>query len=180
MSGGEVFLKNLRMAAFACALITGYCAGNLKLEVCLISASRILSHYPHVLHRIICALLALAFTILASRADTLVQFRTTLGDIEVELYDQDKPATVQNFIRYIQSGRYMNGFSHRLIPNFVLQGGGFVVTNRGTTNWNIAAAATYPPVTNDIPHGQILQQCFWHHRHGKNQRSQLGDLTIFF
>ena len=33
---------------------------------------------------------------------TLVQFRTVLGDVDVELYDQDKPVTVQNFIRYIQ------------------------------------------------------------------------------
>jgi hypothetical protein len=32
-------------------------------------------------------------------AGTLAQFRTPLGDIEVELYDQDKPITVQNFIR---------------------------------------------------------------------------------
>src|SRR4051794_17053131 len=40
-------------------------------------------------------------------AGTLVQFRIpALGDLEVELFDQDKPVTVQNFIRYVQSGRY--------------------------------------------------------------------------
>jgi hypothetical protein len=39
-------------------------------------------------------------------AETLAQFRTVLGDIEVELFDQDKPITVQNFIRYVQNGAY--------------------------------------------------------------------------
>jgi cyclophilin family peptidyl-prolyl cis-trans isomerase len=104
--------------------------------------------------------IALLFTLPAARAGTLVQFRTTFGDIEVELYDQDKPATVQNFIRYIQSGRYTNEFSHRLVPGFVLQGGGFVITNRGTTNWATAAVATYPPVTNEFNTGKFYSNVF--------------------
>ena len=48
------------------------------------------------------AFLLLAFlvaTSLAASAGTLAQFRTVFGDIEVELYDQDKPVTVENFIR---------------------------------------------------------------------------------
>jgi cyclophilin family peptidyl-prolyl cis-trans isomerase len=91
---------------------------------------------------------------------TLAQFRTALGDMEVELYDQDKPATVQNFIRYVQSGLYTNEFSHRLIPGFVLQAGGFVVTNRGTTNWSTAAVVTYPPVTNEFSTGKFYSNVF--------------------
>src|SRR5690242_21957919 len=100
--------------------------------------------------RTLCFLNLLAVTFLPAHAGTLVQFRTTFGDIEVELYNQDKPATVQNFIRYIQSGRYENEFSHRLIPGFVLQAGGFTVTNRGTTNWSTAAISTYAPITNEF------------------------------
>jgi cyclophilin family peptidyl-prolyl cis-trans isomerase len=46
-----------------------------------------------------------------------------------ELFDAEKPVTVQNFLRYIREGRYTNMFSHRLIPGFVLQAGGFGVTN---------------------------------------------------
>jgi cyclophilin family peptidyl-prolyl cis-trans isomerase len=94
--------------------------------------------------RIICFLGILTFLLSPARAGTLVQFRTIFGDIEVELYDQDKPVTVQNFLRYVQSGRYTNEFSHRLMPYFVLQGGGYTLT----TN-TINAIPTYPPITNE-------------------------------
>jgi cyclophilin family peptidyl-prolyl cis-trans isomerase len=94
--------------------------------------------------RTICFLGILTFLLFPTRAGTLVQFRTTFGDIEVELYDQDKPLTVQNFLRYVQSGRYTNEFSHRLMPYFVLQGGGYTLT----TN-TISAIPTYPPIINE-------------------------------
>ena len=61
-------------------------------------------------------------------AGTLAQFRTVLGTLEVELYDQHKPATVQNFKRLVQSGAYQYTFFHRLEPGFVAQGGGFYTT----------------------------------------------------
>jgi cyclophilin family peptidyl-prolyl cis-trans isomerase len=94
--------------------------------------------------RTICFLGILTFLLFPARAGTLVQFRTTFGDIEVELYDQDKPVTVQNFLRYVQSGRYTNEFSHRLMQYFVLQGGGYTLT----TN-TISAIPTYPPIINE-------------------------------
>jgi peptidyl-prolyl cis-trans isomerase A (cyclophilin A) len=93
-------------------------------------------------------------------AGTLAQFRTALGDIEVELYDQDKPVTVQNFIRYVQSGAYQNEFSHRLLPSFVLQGGGFTITNRGTTNWTILSIPSYPPITNEFAVGRRFSNVY--------------------
>ena len=82
------------------------------------------------------AFLVLAFLAATSLAlaGTLAQFRTVFGDIEVELYDQDKPVTVQNFMRYVQSGAYTNMFLHRCIPGFVVQGGGFNTTNQLATN----------------------------------------------
>jgi cyclophilin family peptidyl-prolyl cis-trans isomerase len=83
-----------------------------------------------------------------------------LGDIEVELYNQDKPQTVQNFIRYVQSGAYQNEFSHRLLPGFVLQGGGYAITNRGTTNWSIVAIPSYPPITNEFGSGQRFSNVY--------------------
>lgn len=89
------------------------------------------------------------------RAGTLAQFRTTFGDIEVELYDQDKPVTVQNFIRYVQSGRYTNEFAHRLIPGFVLQGGGFMMeTNQ------VKAIPTYPPIVNEFGVGRRFSNVY--------------------
>jgi cyclophilin family peptidyl-prolyl cis-trans isomerase len=110
--------------------------------------------------RCVLAALLLAFTPLLACAGTLVQFRTVFGDIEVELYNQDKPVTVQNFLQYVQSGRYANEFSHRLVPGFVLQGGGFVATNRGTTNWSTIAISTYAPVTNEFSVGKFHTNIF--------------------
>src|SRR5215472_4052051 len=42
------------------------------------------------------------------QAGTLVQFRTTVGDFDVELYDTEKPVTSRNFLRYITNGIYAN------------------------------------------------------------------------
>ena len=74
-----------------------------------------------------CLLLA---SLLPVRAGTLVQFRTRQGDLEVELFDQDKPVTVDNFLRYVKGGYYTNVFFHRCLPGFIAQGGAFIYTNR--------------------------------------------------
>ncbi|MEI9963114.1 MAG: peptidylprolyl isomerase [Limisphaerales bacterium] len=104
---------------------------------------------------ITCLLIALILPLSFAHAGTLVQFRTTFGDIEVELYDQDKPATVQNFIRYIQSGRYADEISHRLVPGFVIQGGGFSLT----TN-TISPIPTFPPIKNEFGVGRQLSNVY--------------------
>jgi len=96
----------------------------------------------------------------AATAGTLAQFRTVFGDIEVELYDQAKPVTVSNFISYVESGRYRDMFVHRLIPGFVVQGGGYTITNRGTTNWAIFSMATNPPVVNEYGYGATFSNVF--------------------
>jgi cyclophilin family peptidyl-prolyl cis-trans isomerase len=94
------------------------------------------------------------------QAGTLAQFRTVFGDIEVQLEDQDKPVTVQNFIRYVQSGAYQDGFAHRLVPGFVVQGGGFTMTNRGTANPSILPIPTFAPITNEFGVGQRLSNVY--------------------
>jgi cyclophilin family peptidyl-prolyl cis-trans isomerase len=106
------------------------------------------------------SLLLLPLSLHTAGAGTLAQFRTVFGDIEMELYDQDKPVTVQNFKRYIQSGRYQDGFSHRLVPNFVIQGGGFTMTNRGTASPAILDVPTYPPITNEFSIGRRLSNIY--------------------
>ncbi|MGH7992462.1 MAG: peptidylprolyl isomerase, partial [Limisphaerales bacterium] len=90
-----------------------------------------------------------------ARAGTLVQFRTVFGDMEVELYDQDKPVTVQNFLSFIKTGRYENEFAHRLVPGFVIQGGGFTLV--GNT---IAPIPTFPPITNEFGVGRQFSNVF--------------------
>jgi cyclophilin family peptidyl-prolyl cis-trans isomerase len=91
----------------------------------------------------------------SAHAGTLVQFRTVFGDIEVELYDQDKPVTVQNFLNYIKTGRYQNEFAHRLMPGFVLQGGGFTQSNS-----IISAIPTFAPITNEFGVGRQFSNVY--------------------
>jgi cyclophilin family peptidyl-prolyl cis-trans isomerase len=105
--------------------------------------------------RTICILALLILLLSPARAGTLVQFRTPFGDMEVELYDQDKPVTVQNFLRYVQNGLYVNEFSHRLVPGFVLQGGGYTLTN--TT---ISPIPTFPPIINEYGVGNQYSNVF--------------------
>ena len=56
---------------------------------------------------------------------TIVEFQTVMGTFEVNLYDNATPATVANFLTYLNSGAYTNAVYHRSVPGFVVQGGGF-------------------------------------------------------
>lgn len=59
------------------------------------------------------------------------------GVMEVELYDEDAPGTVANFVKLAESGFY-NGLTwHRVIPGFVIQGGCPEGTGRGGPGWTI-------------------------------------------
>jgi len=84
-------------------------------------------------------------------AGTVVQFRTVHGDLDVELYDAEKPITSTNFLKYVTDGAYQDMFFHRRsVGNFVIQGGGFRVVNRATTNENIAGVPTRPTILNEF------------------------------
>ena len=93
-------------------------------------------------------------------AGSLAQFRTPLGDIEVELYDSSKPATVQNFMRYVKSGAYKDMLIHRWEPNFVIQGGGYFTTNRFATNASIEQIVTFGEVTNEYSVGRRFSNVY--------------------
>ena len=55
----------------------------------------------------------------------LVVIHTNFGPIEVELYPSKTPQTVENFLRYVDDGFYGNTVFHRVVKNFVIQGGGY-------------------------------------------------------
>ena len=74
----------------------------------------------------------------------------------MELLDTEKPITVQNFLRYIDEGLYTDGFFHRSVHNFVIQGGGFAITNRNTTNSSVTAIKTYPEILNEFKVGPLV------------------------
>jgi len=55
-----------------------------------------------------------------------VSFDTSKGQIVAELNPNAAPVTVDNFLEYVKTGFYANTLFHRVIPNFVIQGGGFI------------------------------------------------------
>lgn len=54
-----------------------------------------------------------------------VLIKTTMGDIEVELYPDKAPVSVENFLQYVNDKFYDNTIFHRVISNFMIQGGGY-------------------------------------------------------
>lgn len=59
------------------------------------------------------------------RETPMVKLITSAGDITLELYPDKAPATVTNFLRYVDDGFYNGTIFHRVIRNFMIQGGGF-------------------------------------------------------
>ena len=55
----------------------------------------------------------------------VVVIHTSLGDIRVELFEQQAPGTVANFLQYARDGHYDGTVFHRVISHFMIQGGGF-------------------------------------------------------
>jgi len=62
---------------------------------------------------------------MAEKSGTLVVMKTSLGDIELMLDDENAPLSVENFLAYTDSGSYEGTVFHRVIPGFMVQGGGF-------------------------------------------------------
>ena len=54
-----------------------------------------------------------------------VKFTTTQGEFTVELYPEKAPKTVENFLQYVKDKHYDGTIFHRVISNFMIQGGGF-------------------------------------------------------
>jgi cyclophilin family peptidyl-prolyl cis-trans isomerase len=70
---------------------------------------------------------------------------TSLGSIQLELYVDKAPQTVANFLSYVDSGFYNGTIFHRVIPDFMIQGGGF--------NSDLEGKPTFPPIKNEATNG---------------------------
>ncbi len=70
------------------------------------------------------ALLALVLSTSAS-AGTIVRVSTSLGDYSIELLDESAPLTVANFLGYVERDDYNGTYLHRVVDNFVVQGGAY-------------------------------------------------------
>ncbi|MDD5727116.1 MAG: peptidylprolyl isomerase [Victivallales bacterium] len=71
----------------------------------------------------------------------MVTIKTSLGDIKLELFEQEAPETTANFLRYVDEKHYDNTIFHRVIDNFMIQGGGF--------NTDFEQKETHAPIKNE-------------------------------
>jgi peptidyl-prolyl cis-trans isomerase A (cyclophilin A) len=82
-----------------------------------------------------------------SGENTVVEVKTSLGNFSIELFDSAAPATVANFLNYVEAGRYNGTFIHRSVPGFVLQGGFFVFNQLLN---EVGGITLDPPVANEF------------------------------
>ena len=61
----------------------------------------------------------------AAEKKSVVLVKTSLGNIKIELMQRESPITVKNFLSYVKAGYYSGTILHRVIPGFMVQGGGF-------------------------------------------------------
>lgn len=61
----------------------------------------------------------------AAEKNPHVMLKTSMGEITLELYPEKAPKTVDNFLQYVKNGQYKGTIFHRVINNFMIQGGGF-------------------------------------------------------
>ena len=73
--------------------------------------------------------LALSFLFASISQGQTIRFRTTLGDIDVQMLPESAPKTVANFMNYMNKGAFTNSLFHRAVKNFIIQGGGYTYKN---------------------------------------------------
>jgi len=78
-------------------------------------------------------------------AGPFVTIETSLGRIRVALYKDKSPITVQNFVQYVHAGHYDGTIFHRVIPGFMIQGGGM--------EEDMSERPSRPPIKNEAKNG---------------------------
>ena len=92
---------------------------------------------------------------------TIVVFETSQGDIEVNLFDESTPTTVDNFLSYVNDGSYINSIIHRSLPGFIIQGGG------NTFEGEL-------PLTNIASKPSVINEPVWSNQRGTIAMAKLG------
>ena len=81
----------------------------------------------------------------AGNADPVIKLETTMGDIVIRLNERKAPITCANFVQYVKSGHYDGAIFHRVIKDFMIQGGGFAD--------NMKEKPTHAPIRNEANNG---------------------------
>jgi cyclophilin family peptidyl-prolyl cis-trans isomerase len=87
----------------------------------------------------------LATSIASQDENTMVILKTSMGNIKLELYADKAPATVENFLKYVDDGFYKGTIFHRVIDSFMIQGGGF--------DSEMSKKKTRAPIKNEADNG---------------------------
>ena len=90
------------------------------------------------------AILLAALLAASVQAGTLVRMESNLGTFEMELFDTNTPVTANNFLSYVNSGRFDGTIIHRSVPGFIVQAGGFAVSPDG-----IRSVPSFGTITNE-------------------------------
>ena len=88
-------------------------------------------------------LACLSLNLLAANPSIII--KTSMGEIEAELFQDKAPESVKNFLSYVEKGHYKNTIFHRVIDNFMIQGGGF--------DKDLKEKATGKPIKNEAGNG---------------------------
>ena len=91
------------------------------------------------------AISAACLSVQAMAANTLVEMKTSMGNIEIELFNDKAPISAKNFEDYIKDNFYNGTVFHRVIPGFMIQGGGMDV--------NMVEKQTKVPIQNESYNG---------------------------
>ncbi|SHE86157.1 peptidyl-prolyl cis-trans isomerase A (cyclophilin A) [Microbulbifer donghaiensis] len=97
------------------------------------------------MRKLIAVLLTGLLTLPALADNPQVELKTDLGTIQIELFEEKAPATVENFLAYLDSGFYNGVIFHRVIPDFMVQTGGHT--------FDFQLKETREPVTNESANG---------------------------
>ena len=81
-----------------------------------------------------------------SSENPIVVMETSLGEITLEIFADDAPQSVQSFLGYVSGGFYENTIFHRVLPDFMVQGGGF--------DWKLKEKPTAKTVPNEAKNGR--------------------------
>ena len=77
----------------------------------------------------------------------MITIKTNHGDISVELFEEKAPISCENFRQYVSDGHFNGTIFHRVMPNFMIQGGGM--------DENMTSKPTRDPIKNEADNGEL-------------------------
>ncbi len=94
---------------------------------------------------VVCAAMTLGSPPASAQDNPVVVMETSLGNITIELLQSDSPISVENFLGYVNDGFFEGTVFHRVMPGFMIQGGGM--------NPDLTPKQTRPPIQNEARNG---------------------------